>query len=284
MKCPKCKETMIFDTVSDTYYCEQCSVLYDKEELENKPKGKILFLSLLMWIPLVNIVLITLIEKSDIEDRNVYYNVFLSSLMLHMVLFMLAGFSYKWYVDTKVRFARQTLESAFDTIAKEDDISVVNFENMVDFSIDKKTKIIENAENSKEKKDIINQRYSDEFLSIINNSFISGENVRYLMEQYPNYGYLLQTNSLKQKHQNVNIYLNVGRFIKGTSTSQDKQYRIIDCSTYEEFVLLHDSIKYTDLKTESTVYYIYDTEMFKVQLLYDKDRNVVGLSFTELEV
>lgn len=284
MKCPKCKETMILDTVSDTYYCEQCSVLYDKEELENKPEGKILFLSLLLWIPIFNMVILNLIERSNSKNKNVYYNVFLSSLMFHMVLFVLAGFGYKWYTDTKVRFARQTLESAFDTIAKEDNISVVDFENMVNFAIDKKTKIIENAENSKEKKDIINQKYSDEFVSIIDNSFISGENVRYLMEQYPNYGYLLQTVSLRQKHQNVNVYLNVGRFIKGTSTNQDKQYRVIDCSTYEEFVLLHDSVKYTDLKTESTIYHIYNTEMFKVQLLYDKDRNVVGLSFTELEV
>lgn len=284
MKCPKCKETVMFDDASGTYYCEQCSIIYDKEELENKPQIPVLFLSFLMWIPIVNLIVISCIEKSNSENKKTYYNIFLSSIMLNMLLLVLAGLGYRWYTDTRIRFARQTLTSAMDTIEKADGENIIDVSDML-VKVKVSREALEKAKEETEKqKQLEAETLSKELLSIINGGYITGEQVRFIMKQYPNYGYLLQTDELKLKFQNVNIYLNVGRNIKECNSSKEDKYRLIDCSMYDTFTLLYSTTDYEQLDTKNTIYYIYDSEMFKVQLLYDKGNNVVGLSFTELEV
>lgn len=284
MKCPKCKETIIFDDASDTYYCEQCGIIYDREELENKPKIKVLLLSFLLWIPIVNWIIIACIEKSSSEDKKTYYNVFLSSIMMNMLILVLAGFTYKWYVDTRIRFARQTLTSAMDIIEKTDGKNVIDISEVIPKVETSKAKITSVRKQLEEQAQLEAEMFSDDFLSIINGGYITGEQVRFIMEQYPSYGYLLQTDELKLKYQNVNLYLNVGRNIKECGSTSEDKYRLIDCSMYDTFTLLYSTTEYNKLDTKNTIYYIYDSEMFKVQLLYDKDKNIVGLSFTELEV
>lgn len=278
MKCPKCTNNIELDEMSNQYYCEDCNILYDREDLETRVTIPILFLSFLMWIPIVNILITKLIDKRPFEERKVYYNIFLSSLLLHMLLLGLFAFGFKWYKETEIRFARQTLQEAAEVLL--DEATIVEESRIPDI-LEIRQNIISQVEQKNLEKEKNNDIFSTEMITVLNGAIISGEHVRYLVERYPNYGYLIQTKSLRAKNQNINIYFNVGRYIK---ECEGDDIRTIDCSLYDTFSIDIQSTGYEMLDEKKTIYYIYNTEMFRVQYILNSNEEIIGMSFSELEV
>ena len=278
MKCPKCNEDMILDDITDQYFCEECCKLFDAEDLEQKVTVPILLLSFLMWIPILNFILLPLVDKKPAEDRKAYYSIFLSSLLFQMLLLVCVTFTYKWYKETELRFARQTLQQANEVLFAER-------ANVVDFQypeiLDIKEQIRESIEQQELQKEKEKLLYPVEFVETLDGAYISGEHLRYLIERYDNYTYLLQTKSLRSKHQNINIYLNIGRYIR---EAEGEEHKLIDCSLHDTFTQLLSSSSYDAIDLSSTIYYVYNTEMFRVDFIYNKNDEIIGMSFTELEV
>ena len=279
MKCPKCKDTIMLDELTEQYYCENCGILYDKEELETKVTVPVLFLSFFMWIPILNFVLLRFVEKSKLEDRKAYYSIFLSSLLLNIFLFIIGGLGFKLFKTTELKLSRQTLYNASNTLL----VDKSEVEEMYDIRdiIDIRNDISELIELEKDKERNRQKMFDDELVTVINGANISGEHVRYLISRYPDYAYFLQTKALRSKNQNINIYLNVGRFVK---EAENSNIRTIDCSLQDRFTLLTQSTEYDLLDDSGTIYYVYDTEMFKVGFIYDTNDKIIGMSFSEMEV
>jgi hypothetical protein len=269
----------MLDELTEQYYCEECGILYDREELETKVTVPILFLSFFMWIPILNLVLIRFIEKSKPEDKKAYYSIFLSSMLLNILLFMVGGIVFKSYKAAELKLARQTLYNASKTLLV-DGSSIEEMYDIRDIE-DIRLSISDSIQQEKDKERNKQKLFDDELVTVINGANVSGEHVRYLINRYPDYAYLLQTKALRSKNQNINIYLNVGRFIR---EAESGSVRTIDCSLQDKFTLLTQSTGYELLDDNGTIYYIYDTEMFRVGFIYDTNDKIIGMSFSELEV
>lgn len=279
MKCPKCKDSIMLDEFTEQYYCEECGILYDREELEAKVTVPILLLSFLMWIPILNFLLLGAIEKSKPEDKKAYYSIFLSSMLLNMVLFLIGGLTFKAYKETELRLAKQTLYNASKTLLL-DESSVEEMYDIRDIE-DIRLSLAESIQLEEDKKRNESKLFSDDLITVIDGANVTGEHVRYLINRYPDYAYLLQTKALRSKNQNINIYLNIGRYIR---EAESGSVRTIDCSLQDKFTLLTQSTGYEILDDSETIYYIYDTEMFRVGFIYDTNDKIIGMSFSELEV
>lgn len=279
MKCPKCDETMIYDEITDQYYCDICSILYDADELNQKVTVPILFLSFFMWIPILNFILLPIINRKPVEDRKAYYSIFLSSLLLQMILLVCFTFTFKWCKDTEIKFARQTLKQAKEVLL-DNDICTVDFQYPEMVYV--RDEIREYGEQQVAEMEQQKLTYQPELIEVLDGSYISGENLRYIIERYNNnYSYLLQTKSLRTKEQNINIYLNIGRYLMEAEGEENK---LIDCSLHDTFTQLATSSSYDIIDADRTIYYVYNTEMFRVDFIRNKRGDIIGMSFTELEV
>lgn len=279
MKCPKCKDSIILDEITEQYYCEECGILYDREELESKVTVPVLMLSFLMWIPILNLMLFGVIEKSKPDNKKAYYSIFLSSILLHMVLLLVGGITFKAYKDTELRLAKQTLYNASKTLLL-DDSSIEEMYDIRDIE-DIRLSLSESIQLEEDKKRNESKIFNEDLITVVNGANVTGEHVRYLINRYPDYAYLLQTKALRSKYQNINIYINIGRYIREATGDS---VRTIDCSLQDKFTLLTQSTGYEILDDSKTIYYIYDTEMFRVGFIYDTDDKIIGMSFSELEV
>lgn len=278
MKCPKCGNMMELDALTNQYFCEECCKLYDAEEVEGHVTVPVLFLSFLMWIPILNFIVTRFIDKAPAEDRKAYYSILLSSLMMHACLLLIGCYIFVWYRDTEIRFARQTLQQANEVLFDEE-FGEVEWK-YPELTV-MKDEIKQYAEEQKKLQEMNELIYTDELIESLDGSYVSGETLRYLINRYKEYTYLLQTKSLRTKHNNINVYLNIGRYLR---EADGEEHKIIDCSLHDTFTQLLSSAEYDAIDAKNTIYYVYDTEMFRVDFIYNKRDEIIGMSFTELEV
>lgn len=228
----------------------------------------------LMSIPVLNLFLLKYARNKD--EKKVYANIVISSLLVCLVysgIFAFVLYSLKSNTIDSFRVeARQYLEMTVSSFDPRGLKPVVH--EFVDVELGEKPSEDEQV-----------YELNDEVVRLLTNSAITGENLKHIVNQYPAYSYLVQTLSCAQKYQDMSYYFCVGHAIreanKGSETSAMTLY-IGDLDG--TFTQLAEVIDPKVLEEERTIMYIYESQRFNVTPLYDKQNNVVGLAFVELEV
>jgi len=274
--CPKCKEHIIFDDVSQTYYCENCNRVYNEDELDVDRQISISALSFVLWIPIINLLILPLTKNRPKDEQTVYTNVALASMLNHfciVVLIMVLLMNYR--DNSNMQFIKEARRSTESTL-------------VVNNIYDKLTKIpaaptLPKVHEPEETRTLADD-YTEEVLDVLDGSKVSGEKVREIMQKYSNYGYLIQTLSAKQKFTEATLYMNYGREIVQCEQSEGGQFLMYKGTIQDNvFTLKPNSFAELDINDSRTIFYIYDTEYFLVKLLYDAQHNVVGMAFIEQE-
>jgi hypothetical protein len=273
-KCIKCGEHLILDEESNSYYCEQCNRIYSEEELKKPDDAKVLFLCFVMWIPIVNLFMIPLIQNKPREEKIAYSNVAIVSIftqvLIGFVLVILLYHSNSSSISSFIAESRRVAENSIYTSNIGDSIPQLPEPEFVvpDEYVEEETV----------------SSYSEELLYILDNSTITGDKVRELINAYPTYGYLLQTTSVRTKYETMNYYINVGLLIKECEYDSVIDYSYITASLTDYFTLNKNKVVgLGNLEDSGKTSYIYDSQRFLVNALYSRNGDCIGLAFTELE-
>lgn len=275
MKCPRCHEHILLDEVSDTYYCETCNRLYSAEELETNTSVKLFVISFFMWIPLINVLFINLLKKRPYEEQQVYLNVFLTAMFSHIVVLALGALLFVKYrvvvTDQFLVESRRNIESTYPVIK---DIS--------------KWEYIPRVEKPKEPterpQEIRIMSFTDDAIELLDGATLNGSKVISIIEDYPEYTYLLQTTSVRTKYQSLDYYLNLGYLLREAEYDDITQYGFVDMDISGPLTPNKSVIIPSDMiHDKRLIYYIYGTEKFAVNILRGNAGGVIGLAFTEQE-
>lgn len=278
MKCPECNETVIYDEASDTYYCENCKALYDYDDIMEPNQISILFISFLMWIPILNLLFLKIFKNRPREEQQTYTNIVLSSVMLYLVLALISTLVLRVIVNKlDTRYQKTFDETTTSLIEMFDNYDVSHTLPEPIQPIPEETSIDEIEE------DVVLE-YSKDLLEVFNGCTINGDSVLYLIDNYTNYGYLVQTTSMRRKNMSFQYFYNVGHLFAESEFDELLNLANIECSIYTGSFQMQDDIIGTDaLRDDSKVSKIYGASRYSVNVLYDLDGNVTGLAFIELE-
>ena len=274
--CPKCKQHVILDDVSNSYYCETCNVLYSEEDLDVKRQVSISFMSFILWIPILNILLLPLLKNRPDDEQSVYMNVALASMLNHLCIIVVVTLLVVNYRDNvTMNFIKEARQSSEESL-------IVNevYNKLKTLPEQPSLPEIHEPEETR----TLSDAYPEELVEFLSGSKISGEKVRDVMSTYSNYGYLIQTLSAKQKFTKATLYFNYGRELSQCSESEGKGYMYYEGPLQDTYFSFRGN-KFTDIDIEDnrTIFYIYDTEYFLVQILYNSQNEVIGMAFIEQE-
>lgn len=278
MVCPKCKEHLVLDDVSNTYFCENCNRVYGADEVYEKGRTKILLLSFLIWIPIIGTIIFSLIKTDDTNAKMTYDNVFLSSLFAWLTIVLLTTGAYVYFRDTTIdNFISESRRSIESTIQKNDLI-----ENLPLYT---HSELPEPKPIEETVSEISEDEFGDELINVLDGGIINGSKVKYICSKYSGYSYLLQTTELRVKLQDFSTYVVLGYCVTGADYSPINEYAEITTDiltdTYRQLTSTYISLD--KMSDEKTIYYIYETQQFKVNTLRDNAGRVIGLAFTEME-
>lgn len=278
MRCPKCHEQLEYDEQTESYFCEGCNVIYSEDELM-KPTGKLFIVSLLMWIPVLNLIILSLAKNKPEDEQQIYFNIAMSSLVFQAVAIICTALCFTVFRDNTVDVFKKDLQ----TLAINNMIESLPKIEANKYKAPEPTKRVTlEPEVNDEKPEVLTLTENEEF--IINGSVISGDKVRDLITRYDSYGFLLQTTSIRTKQQNMNYYLNVGHRFREAEYDELIDYSYVDeVLTEVTLHLMKPTTGVNKLNDKNTVYYIYDTQLFRVSVLHDAKGQVIGLAFTEQE-
>lgn len=273
MNCPKCNSELQFDEELKTYYCDSCSHLYSEDEID-KQNVELCRLTPFMSIPFLNLFLLKYARNTD--ERKVYSNIIISTMLISLVycaLFAFILYSMKSNTIDSFRVeARQYLETTIHGYDPRGLKPVTyDFED------------VEIGEKPAEEEQLY--ELNDEVVRLLTNSAVTGATLKHIVNQYPAYSYLIQTQSCAQKYQDMNYYFCVGHAVReanknGETSSMTSYIGDLDGT----FTQLAEVIDPDVLESERTIMYIYESQRFNVTPIYDKKGRVTGLAFVELEV
>lgn len=261
-RCPTCGRDMEFDVYSETWFCEHCNRIYDEDEASSSTEWFVS--SLLMWIPGINIILA--MTTKDRLKRTIYVNMFMSSIfsviavsiVLMIVVYNFKGNFYEGIIHGKQRLTNLMIHEL------EVEVPEVTFVKLPEVAP------IVDAEEIVFNEDMI--RYMD-------GSYISGEDVREIIQTFDKH-YLINTFTIREKYGPA-TYLPVG-YVFGECVTEDSgtmlKYDMSKNKTYTPTTEVEDK---SLIDNKKTIYYIYPTSYFKVQVIRDKNDIVLGLQFTE---
>lgn len=278
MRCPKCHEQLEYDEQTESYFCEECNVIYSKDELI-KPTGKLFIISLLMWIPILNLIILSLAKNKSEDEQQIYFNIAMSSLVFQAVAIICAALCFTVFRDNTVdKFKHDLQTMAINNMIE----SLPKIEANKYKAPEPIKRAALKQEPVEEEPEVLTLTENEEFL--IDGSVISGDKVRDLVTRYDSYGFLLQTTSIRTKQQNMNYYLNVGHRFREAEYDELIDYSYVDEVLSEVTLhLMKPTTGVDKLNNKNTVYYIYDTQLFQVSVLHDAKGQVIGLAFTEQE-
>lgn len=265
---------MILDEESNSYFCETCNIIYSEEEL-NKPENvKIFLLCFFMWVPIVNLILLGVYKDKSKEENTIYTNVAVASLFFQCIVGI--GIVLFLYINNTTSITKFMVEARR---IGENNIYVSSIAERLPVIPD--FEIVEPGEYVPEE---VKNVYEEEVLHILDNSIITGDKVKELIYKYDEYGYLLQTTSIRTKYTSMNYYVNVGKLFRECEYDEVIDYANVSASLEDTFTLNKRKdvgLAHIDDKTRTSC--IYESERFLVNVLHDKDGECVGLAFTELE-
>lgn len=268
--CPKCRNHIILDDVSNTYWCENCRTLWAPEDLEEREDIRISILSFFAWIPIINLIIMWLNSKRRMPDKT-YVNVCLSALFFHLMIAVLTVSLYVYYRDKVTQdIVGEFRASVENTITK-------NNLHALEIVIPDYPKIPEPNE-----PDIKSGVITEDMATLISGSKLLGSTVRDIILNNNNYGYLIATLAAKQKYTSASYYINVGRMFR--ECESDISYQWYD-GTLVDVTFNYKGGEQASAWIEDpiTIYYIYDSSYYTTEVLYDNKGNISGLAFIEQE-
>lgn len=273
MTCPKCNSELQHDEESKTYYCDSCNHLYSEDEIE-KPMVPLFRLTPFMSIPIINVFLMKCASSDD--ERKVYSNIVISSLFVSLVycsIFAAILYSVK---STTIDGFRVETRQYFESIVKEFDPR----------GLKPRVYEFEGAEvGDKPTKEEQVYELNDEVVRLLTNSAVTGATLKHIVNQYPAYSYLVQTLSCAQKYQDMSYYFCVGHVVREANKNGVTSTMTSYTGDLEgTFTQLAEVVDPSVLEEERTIMYIYESQRFNVTPIHNRQGNVIGLAFVELEV
>ena len=263
--CRKCGNPMSFNERLGGYYCDKCYRLWDTSEVDDV---KVDFepLALLMWIPLVNLFL--LLGKRNTVKKAIFINGVIAAMFFHIAI---AFAALKWYDYTEAKLTAEISKSVYNSVNK--NIPIVNAK-MLEVPILQKI-------DPGEKPDETEMFTFDVLADYLNKNVLTGDSVLKVIEQFPEEVYLIQTSAVRQKENNGQYYLNVGKIIGEAQPGANEGYWFLD-SGIPANATITDKVyeDYSRLSEDNTTYRIYKASYYVTTIVYSNG-NVVGLVFTE---
>ena len=285
MKCLMCgKDGCTYDNNTSMWYCEKCNNMFTEKEYRKQGHVSIFFLlmiSILMFIPFLNIIILFMITNSMIDDKykNVYVSIVLSQLAIIVILFLNSAVVKKLDIIKEKKDAFVTLMN--DKLQMFKDVPEPYYEIKYNISLED---IVKNN-----KADVVEEIVEEPIMvnyDFFSGSIIEGNKLLSIIEEYINEPvvYLVQTNATRNKH-GEEIYRNYGLRLDETEEGSTKEVLYFSLGSkyklwkgdYEEIQVLPTD----DIYKKKYISYVSKDSKFKYEFIAIEDYYV--FIFTEQE-
>lgn len=315
--CPICKtESDNYDPVTGMFLCGKCGELFESGEVQTSKKKKrkkdkdedmeeedaddesngyvdedlnfftCVILSIGMLIPVVNLVFAYMLGSSYVrrEYQKSIMSFFLVILAIQMTVIYLAAFKLKDY-------GIKSLQSSIDAISQNiaTDWSIHRLHSMefktIEVSIGDILSSIEpiiSDDNTEEELKMV-----EEDFQYIEDSVQSGTIVQHLIEKYSelDISILMRTKEMEARY--GELYRNFGVLLEGSEKNSNGNY-FVDYKIYNSYWLDDydetKSVGFDDLFNTKYIFHIKQNSRYLVELIRDKDKVLLGIKITEVEV
>ena len=296
MKCINCNnEEVVFDTVSEMYYCEKCGTLFEEGEIKNKGNKKdcakkhvknntlSLFshvvLNTVQSMPIVGLIVPLLVSSTQISeyDRKYYTSRFISQILQCICIALVYAVFIAGAKEARSMYLH-------------DMINGVNgyFITMADSHIDIKytyvpVKVLDKLEPLKPD---VESEYVDS-MYLLDGSTIKGKSVSTILTDLNNQEditILLQTTGIAKRYGKT-TYRNFGQAIEGIELKTNEPCYIKDVG--DTITPLLDDygnvirLGLKDLEDSKSIFYVKEDSNFTIKCFYNEDGTLIGVMLTE---
>lgn len=290
-RCPNCKsQNMLFDSVSNTYTCCDCNHMFDKIESRQIPMLVTALVSILMLIPLLNIMILCLVSKSNNESfKDAMIGVFMCS-------WILCGTAVMCGSEVLSIFRESITESIYSQATKdvrsEIEEEYLKKESLLTDEIDSLKVSINTMEEEEEQQEETTEHtlydFEDNFLYYA----VNGSSALEIIEKCKEYniGILLQTKAMVDKYDDT-YYRNISTRLECVTKSEsdnfylsseyvesaDKLVTEIWTDEYGEYELLPTK----DVSNKKYIFNVKKTSLYSLYPITNSKGCLIGFTLKE---
>lgn len=294
MNCPKCGKEVQYDSISATFYCEDCSYLFGAEEVMKPKKRKKtkssdhigavadIILNIATMIPVFGLFVIYVIMQSGAseEHKQVYATRIVSRILVYAILLL----AFTLFVSEQRSGMALKMHKALELLSE----SVINANNH-----DKEIYVPELKANGLDYMKSVTEfeytgiKYPIEFYKYLDSAQISGSQVLNLIHEYAeDIGILLKTQSMVEKYDNM-TYLNIGCRVDGSEQLEDSSTYLYK-GNLDKITELYmngfnevSNIDSSVVEVSKYIYYIHKDRLYNMQFIKNED-TTIAVAFMEV--